>query len=140
MELAKDFEIPNVLRVALGSYEPAPGDPNNAPLEQRFDDLESGHYKIEANIDDMSPEAFAPLMEALFNAGASDVFTQPIMMKKQRPAQCITALTNNEHLESVTDTLLNNSTSIGLRIIPFAKRVLPPAAALPYRRPLAKCR
>jgi uncharacterized protein (TIGR00299 family) protein len=121
----KDFEIPNVLRVALGSYEPAPGDPNNAPLEQRFDDLESGHYKIEANIDDMSPEAFAPLMEALFNAGASDVFTQPIMMKKQRPAQCITALTNNEHLESVTDTLLNNSTSIGLRIIPFAKRVLP---------------
>ena len=73
----------------------------------------------------MSPEAFAPLMETLFSAGAMDVFTQPIMMKKQRPAQCVTALTDDGHLEAVTDALLNSSTSIGLRIIPFAKRVLP---------------
>lgn len=122
----KDFEIPNVLRVALGSYEPRDEEhPGTTSLSQRFDDLEIGHHKVEANIDDMSPEAFAPLMEALFDAGAMDVFTQPIMMKKQRPAQCVTALTDDAHLEAVTDTLLNSSTSIGLRIFPFAKRVLP---------------
>jgi uncharacterized protein (TIGR00299 family) protein len=121
----KDFEIPNVLRVALGSYEPAQSALSTGALEQRFDDLETGHYKVEANIDDMSPEAFAPLMAALFDAGAQDVVTQPIMMKKQRPAQCITALTDDDHLEAVTDTLLTASTSIGLRIMPFAKRVLP---------------
>jgi uncharacterized protein (DUF111 family) len=45
-------------------------------------------------------------------------------MKKSRPAQCITALAHEDRLEAVTDALLNLSTTIGLRIIPFAKRVL----------------
>ena len=103
-----------------GTYEPA----TSAPLSQRFTDLETGHYQIEANIDDMSPEAYGPLMDALFSAGAVDVFTQPILMKKQRPAQCLTALCHETELEAVTDTLLNASTSIGLRILPFTKRVL----------------
>jgi uncharacterized protein (TIGR00299 family) protein len=121
----KDFGIPNVLRVALGSYEPVDQEHSTAaPLKKRFPDVQTGHYKIETNIDDMSPEAFAPLMDALFNAGAIDVYTQPIMMKKQRPAQCVTALCQDSDLEAVTDTLLNSSTSIGLRIVPFAKRVL----------------
>lgn len=121
---SKDFGIANVLRVALGSYEPR--QPNTlGDLGRRFADLQTDHFQIEANIDDMSPEAFAPLQQALFDAGAVDVFTQPIMMKKQRPAQRITALCDDEHLERVSDTLLNHSTSIGLRILPFAKRVLP---------------
>ncbi|NCF44681.1 MAG: nickel pincer cofactor biosynthesis protein LarC [Proteobacteria bacterium] len=121
---SKDFGIANVLRVALGSYEPR--QPNTlGDLGRRFADLQTDHFQIEANIDDMSPEAFAPLQQALFDAGAVDVFTQPIMMKKQRPAQRITALCDDEHLKRVSDTLLNHSTSIGLRILPFAKRVLP---------------
>ena len=120
----KDFAIPNVLRVALGSYEPRQQNVLGA-LANRFEDLQIGHFQIEANIDDMSPEAFAPLQQALFDAGAVDVFTQPIIMKKQRPAQRITALCDDEYLKSVSDTLLNQSTSIGLRILPFAKRVLP---------------
>ena len=121
---SKDFAIPNVLRVALGSYEPRQQNVLGA-LASRFADLQTGHFQIEANIDDMSPEAFAPLQQALFDAGAVDVFTQPIMMKKQRPAQSITALCDDEHLKNVSDTLLNQSTSIGLRILPFAKRMLP---------------
>ena len=119
----KDFAIPNVLRIALGDYQPVtaalPSD-----LSQRFTDLEAGHYQVEANIDDMSAEAFGPLMDALFKAGAVEAFTQPVMMKKQRPAQCVTALCSDACLTAVTDTLLNTSTSIGLRIMPFAKRVL----------------
>ena len=43
---------------------------------------------------------------------------------KKRPAQCLTALCHDAELKAVTDTLLNASTSIGLRILPFAKRVL----------------
>jgi uncharacterized protein (TIGR00299 family) protein len=120
----KDFSIPNVLRIALGDYQPASVVQHN-DLSQRFTDLETGHYQIEANIDDMSAEAFGPLMDALFKAGAVEAFTQPVMMKKQRPAQCVTALCSDACLTAVTDTLLNASTSIGLRIIPFAKRVLP---------------
>ena len=107
----KDFEIPNVLRVALGSYEQAS---NTA-----------AHYKIEANIDDMSPEGFEPLMHALFAAGAVDVYLTPIIMKKSRPAHCLVALSDAQHKDAVADEILNRSTTIGLRVIPFDKRILP---------------
>ena len=120
----KDFAIPNVLRIALGDYQPVSAK-QHSDLSQRFSDLETGHYQVEANIDDMSAEAFGPLIDALFKAGAVEAFTQPVMMKKQRPAQCVTALCSDARLTEVTDTLLNTSTSIGLRIMPFAKRVLP---------------
>ena len=75
----KDFELPNVLRVAMGDYQHS-----SAQL--------SNHVKIEANIDDMNPEAFDPLIRALFKTGASDVYLNPIMMKKNRPAQCLVVL------------------------------------------------
>ena len=119
----KDFAIPNVLRVVLGEYQR--GD-STQPTGEGFsaEDSEMHHYKIEANIDDMNPEAYEPLMDALFSAGAGDVYLTPIIMKKGRPAHCITALSHKDKIEAISNTLLNLSTTIGLRIVPFAKRVL----------------
>ena len=123
----KDFAIPNVLRVVLGEYQS--GD-STRPTGDGFSaqelelELELHHYKIEANIDDMNPEAYEPLIDALFTAGAGDVYLTPIIMKKGRPAHCITALSHKDKIEAISDTLLNLSTTIGLRIVPFAKRVL----------------
>ncbi len=110
----KDFERPNVLRVALGTYQSKPA--SAVAFE---------HCKIEANIDDMAPEAYAPLMTRLFDAGAVDVYVTPILMKKNRAAHTITALCDSERQDAVADALLNHSSTIGLRMIPFAKRVLP---------------
>jgi uncharacterized protein (TIGR00299 family) protein len=107
----KDFQIPNVLRVALGEYNA------NTPR--------TSHIKLEANIDDMSPEAFEPLMNALFAAGADDVYVTPIVMKKSRSAQCISVLCSAAQADALSDVLLNQSTTIGLRQMPFDKRVLP---------------
>ncbi len=119
----KDFAIPNVLRVVLGDYQVA--DSASAGTDEfSVQDLELHHFKIEANIDDMNPEGYEPLMEALFAAGAGDVYLTPIIMKKSRPAHCITALSHKDKVEAISDTLLNFSTTIGLRIVPFAKRVL----------------
>ncbi len=111
----KDFEIPNVLRVALGSYEDA----------QAFQASAEAHFKLEANIDDMTPEAFQPVMQALFAAGAVDVYLTPIVMKKSRPAHCLVALCDAQHKQAVADAILNESSTIGLRILPFEKIVLP---------------
>ena len=108
----KDFNIPNVLRVARGDYASA------------GDQAQPNHVQIEANIDDMSAEAFDPLAAALFRAGAVDVFITPIVMKKGRPAHTITALASSADQDNVADTLLNQSSTIGLRIFPFSKRVL----------------
>ena len=107
----KDFEIPNVLRVALGDYH--------------AEDELSQHVKLEANIDDMSPEAFEPLMNALFDAGAADVYLTPIVMKKSRSAQCLCVLCESDKAETLSDLILNQSTTIGLRQLPFSKRALP---------------
>ena len=119
----KDFAIPNVLRVVLGEYQS--GD-STRPTGDGFSaqELELHHYKIEANIDDMNPEAYEPLIDALFTAGAGDVYLTPIIMKKGRPAHCITALSHKDNVDAISDAILNLSTTIGLRIVPFAKRVL----------------
>ena len=105
----KDFAIPNVIRAVIGEYETG---------------ATSEHVKIEANIDDMSPEAYEPLMQDLFNAGADDVWVTPILMKKSRPAHTLSALCPAELADQVADTLLNQSTTIGLRMIPFEKKTL----------------
>ena len=108
----KDFERPNVLRLVRGE------DGAQAATSE-------AHVKIEANIDDMPPEAFEPLMADLFNAGAGDVFSTPIVMKKSRAATCLTVLAAAHRADALADLLLNRSTTIGLRLVPFTKRVLP---------------
>ena len=108
----RDFEVPNVLRVALGELVP---DAQAA----------TSHCKIEANIDDMSPEAFEPLMDHLLELGADDVYLTPIMMKKSRPGTCLSVLCRAELREVLVDAVLNRSTTIGLRVLPFFKHVLP---------------
>lgn len=109
----KDFEVPNVIRVALGNYTPKA---TRMPTE---------HVKLEANIDDMTPEAFEPLASALYSAGAVDVYFTPIIMKKSRPAQMVSVLCATHEQFEVSAALLNNSTTIGLRTFPFTKTVLP---------------
>jgi len=107
----KDFELPNVLRVALGEVSDAT---NSAAT----------HYKIEANIDDMPAEAFEPLLQSLFAAGAGDAWCTPIVMKKSRSATTLSVLADQAQVNRLADMVLNQSTTIGLRILPFEKRVL----------------
>jgi len=83
------------------------------------------HVKIEANIDDMNPEAFDPLLKILFKSGASDAYLNPILMKKNRPAQCLVVLCEASRADYIASVILNNSSTIGLRILPFEKIVLP---------------
>lgn len=109
----KDFELPNVLRVALGEVNTASAATST-----------SKHYKIEANIDDMSPEAFEPLLQSLFAAGAGDAWCTPVVMKKSRSATCLSVIADSERVDALADLVLNRSTTIGLRITPFEKRIL----------------
>lgn len=116
----KDFELPNVLRVALGEISQGTTSGNTAGNIIG----NARHYKIEANIDDMSPEAFEPLLQSLFAAGAGDAWCTPIVMKKSRAATCLSVIANGERVEALADLVLNRSTTIGLRIVPFEKRIL----------------
>ncbi|RME19160.1 MAG: nickel pincer cofactor biosynthesis protein LarC, partial [Deltaproteobacteria bacterium] len=91
---------PNVLRAVLGTCRSE----------------ESGQeVLIEANIDDMNPELFAHLMERLFSEGAHDVWLQPIMMKKSRPAVTLSILCPADKLDRMCAVVFAESTTIGVR-------------------------
>jgi hypothetical protein len=71
---------------------------------------------LEANIDDMSPQLFEPLMEDLFAAGALDVYLTPVIMKKSRPATVLTVLAEAGAEGRLAPLILLGSTTFGLRL------------------------
>lgn len=104
---------PNVLRLVVG--RPL------APAEHPSDDT---LYRVEANIDDMSPELCEHAAEVIAAAGAVDVWWTPIAMKKSRPALLLAALAPQGALEPVLAAVLAETTSIGVRFDRVARRVL----------------
>jgi uncharacterized protein (TIGR00299 family) protein len=71
---------------------------------------------IEANLDDMSPEALGFAMERLFAAGALDVYFTPIQMKKNRPAVMLSVIVSLERERDLAAAVLRETTTLGVRI------------------------
>lgn len=104
---------PNLLRVVLGE---AKGESANA---------NASHVVIEANIDDMTGELAAHAIEALLRAGALDAWATPITMKKGRPALTLSALATEAAADRIADTMLRETTSIGVRKVPVSRTERP---------------
>lgn len=102
--------LPNILRLWIGekSPEPALTHPTSSPYLETISVLET-------QIDDLSPQAIGYVFEALFDAGAVDVFTQPIGMKKSRPGILLTVICHPEHLEACQTVLFRETTTLGVR-------------------------
>lgn len=94
-------EIPNMVRVIIG--ESAPSFKTDTVLV------------VETNIDDMNPQYFEYVFERLFAAGALDVYSTTIQMKKTRPAFKLTVLCRQKDLEAISSTLFSQTTTIGVR-------------------------
>lgn len=97
-----DLPIPNVLRVYLGEY--------SGQAERKL-------VKLETNIDDMNPQIYGWLYGKLFKAGALDVWTQNIYMKKNRPAQMLSVLVDSEHQADCAKIIFEETTTLGLRVV-----------------------
>src|SRR5947209_801805 len=70
---------------------------------------------IATDVDDMSPEYVEPLRQALTTAGALDVQTWPVQMKKGRAGFRIEAVVSEELADTVTAALFRHSTTAGVR-------------------------
>lgn len=70
---------------------------------------------LEANIDDMNPQAFEHLMDRLFESGALDVWLQPVIMKKSRPGVVLALLCPASRAAALEALVFRESTTIGLR-------------------------
>lgn len=93
---------------------------------QRIGDLETDEVAVlETNIDDMNPQLYEPLMNALFEAGAHDVFLTPIIMKKSRPATVVSAIVPAGLESSIGPILLNFSSTFGVRSRRMHRQTLP---------------
>jgi uncharacterized protein (DUF111 family) len=70
---------------------------------------------IEANIDDMTPQNFAYVTERLLEAGALDVCTIPVQMKKGRSGFILQVLSPMNRCNVLSRLIFQETTSIGLR-------------------------
>jgi uncharacterized protein (DUF111 family) len=70
---------------------------------------------LETQIDDLSPQAIAYCCDQLFAAGALDVFTQPITMKKSRLGVLLTVICPPTHITACETLLFQETTTLGIR-------------------------
>ena len=84
-----------------------------APIEQR-QGVETV-VVLETQVDDLSPQAIGYLYNHLLNAGALDVFTQAVTMKKSRLGHLITVVCYPESAQVCEHSLLRETTTLGVR-------------------------
>jgi uncharacterized protein (TIGR00299 family) protein len=71
---------------------------------------------LETNLDDLSPELIPDAIESCFAAGALDVWTAPVGMKKGRPGVILSALVRPEAEAAVARAILEETSALGLRV------------------------
>jgi hypothetical protein len=79
---------------------------------------------LEANLDDMSPQVYGYFAERALAAGALDVFSIPVQMKKNRPGQLVTVLCKPADREKFSDLLFRETTTLGVRQSSVNRRTL----------------
>lgn len=97
-------QIPNLLRVIMGTAQP----------DWRMEQITT----LEADIDDMNPEYYDYLMARLFSAGALDVSLIPVVMKKNRPATRLNVLApaSPSLIDELCSIIIRETTTLGIRI------------------------
>lgn len=132
----KDFEQANCLRAMLGASFPMNGIGSNMQTAQAAESENTGSRgaagkdtetenpaaregritEISCNLDDMTGEDIAFAAEHILQAGALDVFTESIYMKKGRPAVKMTVLARPEDEERLAGEIFRHTSTIGVRI------------------------
>ncbi|MEO7350380.1 MAG: nickel pincer cofactor biosynthesis protein LarC [Marmoricola sp.] len=106
----------NVLRLLVGVVvEP---DPTVAHPESRRAVL------YETNVDDLDPRIWPVVIAALLEAGASDAWLTPILMKKGRPAHTLSVLVGADRAGVVRREIHRQTSTIGLRELAVDKHEL----------------
>jgi pyridinium-3,5-bisthiocarboxylic acid mononucleotide nickel chelatase len=101
---------PNLLRLLVGTVD--------APAER--DEV----WVLETNLDDLPAEIVGYCYDLLLAAGALDVFTTPIFMKKNRPAIMLTVLAPEAAVPALEQILFRETTTFGIRRYPAWRRKL----------------
>jgi len=101
--------LPNVLRVLYGRRSSAHAE---------------GLVVLETNLDNVSAELSASLVDFLFEQGALDVFFTPIVMKKSRPAHKLSVLCTEALRERIEQVIFEQIPTLGIRRIQVERTAL----------------
>jgi uncharacterized protein (TIGR00299 family) protein len=129
----KDWpDRPNLLRVVIGEQSQDEQSQPRASIHSQTTSTHAGEAQsdarenaglqwqtmslLETNIDDMNPELWDFVFARLFEAGAVDVWLQPVQMKKNRPASLLGVLCESGKQEAVVAALLRETTTLGVRV------------------------
>jgi uncharacterized protein (DUF111 family) len=79
---------------------------------------------VETNLDDASGELVGYCVERLWEAGALDVYSTPIQMKKNRPGVIVSVLCEPMTVERIEEILFAETTTLGVRRWPVSRQKL----------------
>jgi len=118
---------PNVLRIMVGEEVgdrrgKEEGAQAGVPVLPGFDEEIA---VIEANLDDMNPQIYGYFLEKALGAGALDVYTTPVQMKKNRPGTLLTVLCKPGDTNALMELIFAETTTFGVRTYRAQRRVLP---------------
>ena len=94
----KDFVYANCVRAMIGSAQQT-----------------SSIVELTCNIDDMTPEKVGFATKILFEAGALEVYTTNICMKKSRPGIVLSVMCKKEAEDKIVSLIFKHTTTLGIR-------------------------
>jgi len=105
---------PNVVRIMIGEA-----------AEKSVAGFDEEISVIEVNLDDMNPQIYGYFQEKALAAGALDVYTTPVQMKKNRPGVLLTLLCRPRDTAALMDLVFTETTTFGARTYRAQRRTLP---------------
>lgn len=108
----KEFiEQPNILRLFVGTATVASGGRKSPGDPGETDQV----WLLETNLDDLPAEVIGYCYDLLLTAGALDVFSTSIQMKKNRPGVLLSVLAPADKLGDLEDILFRETATFGIR-------------------------
>ena len=105
-----DADVPNLLRVMVGT--------SRAPSSA------TSLCELSCQLDTATGEQIGWLLDALLARGATDAFATPVTMKKGRPGVLLTALCPPAVAAALTNLMLEESSTLGVRRHEVTRAVL----------------
>jgi uncharacterized protein (TIGR00299 family) protein len=103
-------EQPNLLRIFVGTAQ--------SPAESDC------VWVLETNLDDLPAEVVGYCYEQLLAAGALDVYSTPIFMKKNRPGVLLSAIAPEAQVPALEEVLFRETSTFGVRRYPVSRHKL----------------
>jgi pyridinium-3,5-bisthiocarboxylic acid mononucleotide nickel chelatase len=114
-----ELSIPNILRMWIGTLSTAT--PSSTVREDCLETIQV----LTTQIDDLNLQAIGYIFELLFQAGAVDVFTQGIGMKKSRPGILLTVICPLDRIVECEQVIFTETSTLGIRRREEIRSILP---------------